>query len=172
MLYLPPSHAHDGVALDACTTYSVGFRAATHTELAQAFLDHLRDRICIPGRYEDPGLRPAREPARIDAPMQRRAARALAQIRWSAADVARSLRAFTAAVRRKGMRLDRHAQWLFDDDALYVNGEARPWPRHARAALTALANARSLSAAQAKALADDALAILHEDYRHGSLHIG
>jgi hypothetical protein len=49
MLYLPPSYAHDGVALDACTTYSIGFRAATHTEMAQSFLDHLRDRIDIPG---------------------------------------------------------------------------------------------------------------------------
>jgi 50S ribosomal protein L16 3-hydroxylase len=194
MLYLPPSHAHDGVALDACTTYSIGFRASTYTELAQSFLDHLRDRVALPGRYEDPGLLPAREPARIDAAMQRRAARALARIRWSPADVARflgeflsepkhdvyfhaperplSLRAFAAAARAKGVRLDRRAQWLFDDDALYVNGEARAWPRHARNALTALANARFLSAAQARTLGDDALAILHEDYRHGSLHTG
>jgi 50S ribosomal protein L16 3-hydroxylase len=83
-----------------------------------------------------------------------------------------SLRAFAAAARAKGVRLDRRAQWLFDDDALYVNGEARAWPRHARNALTALANARFLSAAQARTLGDDALAILHEDYRHGSLHTG
>ena len=27
MLYLPPQYAHDGVAVDACTTYSIGFRA-------------------------------------------------------------------------------------------------------------------------------------------------
>ena len=27
MLYLPPDHAHEGVAIDACTTYSIGFRA-------------------------------------------------------------------------------------------------------------------------------------------------
>ena len=194
MLYRPPSYAHDGVALDACTTYSIGFRAAAYTEMAQSFLDHLRDRVAIPGRYEDAGLRPAREPARIDAAMQRRAARALAQIRWSPSDVARflgeflsepkhnvyfdaparplSLRAFASAVRRRGVRLDRRAQWLFDDDALYVNGDARAWPRGARSAFATLANARSLSAAQARALGDDALAILHEDYRHGSLHIG
>ena len=65
MLYLPPAYAHDGVAVDACTTYSIGFRAPSHTELAQAFLDHLRDRIDLSGRYADPDLRPAREPARI-----------------------------------------------------------------------------------------------------------
>src|SRR6187455_706932 len=47
MLYLPPSSAHDGVALDACTTYSVGFRAASHNEIAQGFLDHLRDELAL-----------------------------------------------------------------------------------------------------------------------------
>src|SRR5882672_11365034 len=38
MLYLPPQYAHDGVAVDACTTYSIGFRAAAYEELAQHFL--------------------------------------------------------------------------------------------------------------------------------------
>jgi hypothetical protein len=70
------------------------------------------------------------------------------------------------------VRLDRRAQWLFDDDALYVNGEARPWPRNARAAFAALANARTLSAAQVKPLDDAALAALHDEYCHGSLHLG
>src|SRR5678815_2196015 len=27
MLYVPPGHAHDGVAVDECTTWSIGFRA-------------------------------------------------------------------------------------------------------------------------------------------------
>lgn len=194
MLYLPPAYAHDGVALDACTTYSIGFRAPTHTEIAQAFLDHLRDRIAIPGRYQDAALRPARDPARIGRAMQRQAAATLARIRWSRRDVARFLgevlsepkpsvyfeapasplsrRAFAAAARRKGLHLDRRAQWLFDDDALYVNGEARAWPRNARAAFEELANARKLCASQVKALGDGAIAALHDDYRHGTLHIG
>ena len=194
MLYLPPSYAHDGVALDACTTYSIGFRAATHTEMAQSFLDHLRDRIEIPGRYTDPGLAPAREPARIGAAMQKRAARELAKIRWSSRDVARflgeflsepkadvffdppqaplALRAFSAAARRRGVILDRRAQWLFDDSALYANGEARPWQAGTKAGLVALANARALAGAQADRLPDAAIAMLHEDYLHGALHLG
>ena len=194
MLYVPPSCAHEGVALDACTTYSIGFRASTYTEMAQSFLDHLRDRIDLPGRYEDPGLRPSVEPARIDASMQRSAVRALARIRWSARDVAHflgeflsepkhdvffdapgnplPLRAFASAARLRGVRLDRRAQWLFDDDALYVNGEARAWPRGSRRALAALANARALSAAQVKPLGERVIAALHDDYRHGSLHLG
>ena len=47
MLYLPPSYAHDGVALDACTTYSIGFRARRTPSSPQPFLDYLRDRVEI-----------------------------------------------------------------------------------------------------------------------------
>jgi len=61
-LYLPPDHAHEGVAIDACTTYSVGFRTASTQQLATAFLDWLRDEVALDGRYADPDLRPARAP--------------------------------------------------------------------------------------------------------------
>ena len=38
MLYLPPGYGHDGVALDECVTYSIGFRAPSAGEmLAQLF---------------------------------------------------------------------------------------------------------------------------------------
>jgi 50S ribosomal protein L16 3-hydroxylase len=65
MLYLPPDHAHDGVALDACTTYSIGFRAPSAQELGTAFLDWLRDSIALEGRYADPAPALGTEPARI-----------------------------------------------------------------------------------------------------------
>src|SRR6185436_16431842 len=48
MLYLPPHIAHDGIAVGACTTYSVGFRAPGATELGAAFLDFLRDELQLP----------------------------------------------------------------------------------------------------------------------------
>ena len=64
MLYLPPNVAHDGVALDACTTYSIGFRAPAAWELGAAFLEHLADTLSLDGRYADPGLAPAMRPAR------------------------------------------------------------------------------------------------------------
>ncbi len=191
MLYVPPSYAHDGIAVDACTTYSIGFRSAANVELAQQFLDHLRDRIALPGRYADPGLAPATEPARIDHRMHRHAARELAKVRWTAKDVAgflgaflsepkasvyfdppeapMTLRAFESAIRRGGVVLDRRTQLLYDEDAFYLNGEARAWPASARAALRTLANARALSAAQARALDRAAVAALHADYRDGCL---
>lgn len=192
MLYLPPSHAHDGIALDECTTYSIGFRAASNVELAQAFLDHLRDRLDLPGRYADPGILPAKEPARVTADLARHAVRTLAGIAWDRRMVAAflgtmlsepkadvyfdapetplSARAFAAAIGRQGVRLDRRTQWLYDDEAMYVNGESRAWPRADRAALASLANARALPAAQARRLAAATKAALYGDYRHGYLH--
>lgn len=192
MLYLPPSYAHDGVAVDECTTYSIGFRAAANVELAQAFVDHLRDRIALPGRYADPGLAPTTTPARVSAALQRHAHATLAQIRWDRAFVTRflgatlsepkadvyfeapdppiTLRAFGAAIRKHGVRLDRRTQWLYDDDAMYVNGEARDWPRADRTLLAALADSRALSAAQAAMLSAGVVALLHADYRDGYLH--
>jgi 50S ribosomal protein L16 3-hydroxylase len=53
MLYLPPGWAHEGVALDACMTYSIGFRAPAWQDLAVHFLRFLEDRLGW-GWYRDP----------------------------------------------------------------------------------------------------------------------
>lgn len=191
MLYLPPSQAHDGIALDECTTYSIGFRAAANVELAQAFLDHLRDRVDLPGRYADPGIAPATEPARVTDRLHQHATATLARLTWNPAEVARFLgamlsepkpdvyfdapdapltaRAFAAAIGRQGLRLDRRTQWLYDDDSMYVNGEARAWPRAGRALAATLANARALPAAQCRKMPPALLASLYADYRDGYL---
>jgi len=72
---------------------------------------------------------------------------------------------------RRGVALDRRTQWLYDDAAIYVNGEAHEWPAGARASLAGLANARGLSARDAASLAPAALQLLHDGYRHGFLHV-
>ncbi len=191
MLYLPPQFAHDGVAVDACTTYSIGFRAASTDELAAAFLDFLRDRIDLPGRYADPDLAPPREPARVGARMRDACARELARLRWDAATVARFLgcwlsepkptvffdppqrplprAAFARAAARRGVRLDRRTQLLYDDRQLYVNGSALEWPASGAAALRRLANERVLPAAAVPALPPACLALLHQWYCDGYL---
>src|SRR3954466_14162899 len=38
LIYVPPGWRHDGVALDPCFTYSIGFRAPSGAELGAAFL--------------------------------------------------------------------------------------------------------------------------------------
>ncbi len=156
-------------------------------------MDHLRDRLEIPGRYADAGAKFSREPARVSPSLQRHAIATLARVRWDRALVTQYLgarlsepkadvyfdppsapqsrAAFASAARKRGLHLDRRTQWLYDDDALYVNGEAAPWPAGGRSALTQLANKRALSAQQASALTPATIAFLHEGYRNGFLHV-
>ncbi|HKW80250.1 MAG TPA: cupin domain-containing protein [Casimicrobiaceae bacterium] len=189
MLYLPPGCAHDGVALDAGTTCSIGFRAPSAQELATGFLDWLRDDIALEGRYADPGLRPTREPALIGSAMRERCAEILRRLRWDRtrtdlflgchltepkpavlfAPPRRPLtaRAFAAAARR-GVRLDQRTQLLYDDRSMFINGAAISRPRGASRALERLANARRLGAGDVPATA---IGLLYGWYRDGCLHL-
>jgi 50S ribosomal protein L16 3-hydroxylase len=190
MLYLPPRYAHDGVALDPCTTYSIGFRAPAHQEVAEAFLDWLRDSVSAPGRYADPGMRATSRPARIDATTVGRLAEPLARIRWRSGDIARfvgrflsepkphvtfeppaptTLRAFAARARRAGVRLDLRTQLLYDARGLYLNGAEVAVSRIARAPLQRLADARALDAAALRRAPAELVAALHDWYAHGYL---
>ena len=194
MLYLPPEMAHDGVALDACTTYSIGFRAPSATELGQAFLQFLQDHLDLTGRYADAGLAPAREPARIDEAMRARVHAMLAGIRWDEGTVARflgamlsepkahvffeaprpalPLRSFLQAVKRAGLQIDARTQLLYDTEHFYVNGSVLPrtrWPAREQVIVERLANDRTLPGFVVPA--DAPLArTLYDWYRDGFLH--
>ena len=189
MLYLPPDHAHDGVAVDACTTYSIGFRAPSAQELGTAFLDWLRDGLSLEGRYADPQLRPTREPARIDAAMRTACAAMLRTIRWDGAAVARfvgsylsepkpqvtftrpdaalPLRAFARAAAMRGVSLNPCTQILYDDRNVYVNGIALAWPDGAAEQIMNLANARRLRGANCNGVV--LASVLHNWYCDGYL---
>jgi 50S ribosomal protein L16 3-hydroxylase len=192
MLYLPPHFAHDGVAVDACTTYSIGFRAAGATELGAAFLDFLHDELDLPGHYADPDLAPVRAPAEIDRAMQRRCARMLRGVSWNRPTLLRFLgcwlsepkpnvvfeppdaplsrRAFRARVARQGLRLDLRTLLLYDAAHLFINGAALPWPAAGAPSLRRLANARSLEPRAAGAVEPETTALLYTWYRDGYLH--
>jgi 50S ribosomal protein L16 3-hydroxylase len=190
MLYLPPDCVHDGIAIDECITYSIGFRAPRFQELAEAFLDQLRDTIDVPGRYADPDLRPARAAGRIDARLQRRVRESLAAIRWDAGDVSRfigrfltepkpdvvfarpsrrSRAAFERRIARRGVRLDRRTQLLYDDACYYLNGDAAALPASDAPALRRLADRRALTHDECAALSQATRALLYEWQTHGFL---
>src|SRR5262249_11967056 len=146
LLYLPPHYAHDGVAIDACTTYSIGFRAGGAQEVAEAFLDFLRDELDLEGRYADPDLAPVRQPSRRDAARRARSERMLKRVRWSRPTIERfvgcwlsepkasvsfdppsapsSRAAFGARAAKHGIRLDIRTQLLYDPTHLFINGSA------------------------------------------------
>ena len=175
LVYLPPGVRHDGVALEPCTTYSIGFRAPRGAELGAAFLDWLHERGLPQARYRDPGLRPARAPARIPREMVAFADRVLSRIRWTRGDVERFVGEYLtapkahvvfqpqAARRLAGrVRLDPRSQLLYSGRRFFINGDSLTAPAGAAAALRRLADERS---AAATALAGARLARLISDWQ-------
>ena len=136
MLYLPPGVPHDGIALGACMTFSVGMRAPAAGELLFDFAAHLAETLPESQRFADPDLTPAGDAGEIDDAALRRARRTLGPVAamldddafadWFGAFVTRYRVAQVAAPRKR--RIDRatlaeslpHA-WL----------ERDPWSRFA-----------------------------------------
>jgi 50S ribosomal protein L16 3-hydroxylase len=191
LLYLPPGWGHDGVALERCTTYSIGFRAPLGEELGAAFLDWLHARGLPRGRYRDPGLRASRHPARVPQAMVDYAFATLARIHWRRADVARFLGAYLSTpkpqvdfhpprralgradfdkrLRSAWVVLDARTQLLALGATLYLNGEPLDLRTAQRRVLSVLADARRLEGAK---LARSALGdLLYAGYRQGTLHL-
>ena len=168
MLYLPPDYAHDGVAIDECFTYSIGFRAPMRTELAGEFFSDLAARIDLPGRYADPGQSATRAVGRLPATMIDAAVEAISAVRWKRSDVADFLgvylsepkahvffdppektpapAAFAKMLATRGFALDRRSILLYAPKAVYMNGECIRFPRGVPAALMHLADQRTLAA--------------------------
>jgi 50S ribosomal protein L16 3-hydroxylase len=126
---------HDGVALDECYTYSIGFRAPRGAELGAAFLDWLHERGLPDAVYRDPGLRPALRPARIPAGMLAFSEKVLGRIRWSRRDVADFLGRYLSTpkphvvfrpgkTRGRQVRLDPRTQLLYFGGRFFMNGES------------------------------------------------
>jgi 50S ribosomal protein L16 3-hydroxylase len=184
LLYLPPGWRHDGVALDACFTYSIGFRAPSGAELGAAFLDWLHERGLPQARYRDPDLRPATDPGRIPSQLVAFTKDLLSRIRWSRADVERFLgeylsmpKAHVVFPRGRGrralggalVRLDAKTQLLYAGRRFFMNGESFTVPANAAAALRRLADERVVPGA---GLARARLARLIASWRQqGYLHL-
>lgn len=158
LLYLPPGWGHDGVAVDACFTYSVGARAPAGAELAAGFLDHLHERGLPDATFRDPELRPSRHPARIGADMLGFAQAHLERVRWGRGDVADFLGRYLSTPKPgvtfranagKGpmVVLDPRTQLLYAGRRFFINGESFVPAPGQRAALARLADRRSAPAA-------------------------
>ncbi|MFO1364561.1 MAG: cupin domain-containing protein [Burkholderiales bacterium] len=190
LLYLPPGVAHDGIALEPCFTYSIGFRAPSTRELGADFLVHLQDHLPLPDtRYADPDLAPTRAPGRIDDAFVARCARMLERVRWSRADVVEFLgrrlsepkphvrfapphrplaaAGFARAVRRRGAVLAPATGMLYRGRRVFINGESVAAPPGARGALAALADRRALR--PGTSITPAGAALLYTWYRAGYL---
>jgi 50S ribosomal protein L16 3-hydroxylase len=192
MLYLPPACAHDGVAVDDCMTYSVGFRAPSWQELTEQFLVYLQDSASREGTYADPDLRVQREPARIADAMIVKVGQALSQIRWARRDIVRflghyltepkphvffspprpalSLRAFRRNAMQTGVCLDLRTQMLYAGSCFFINGEAMQARGESARHLRRLADHRSLRLPAPPQT--DLVQRLHGWYTAGYLRVG
>ena len=186
MLYLPPEYAHEGVALDACFTYSIGFRAPSHRELISRFLAHLDDGLEVDGRYADPDLRVQNHPANIDAGMVAKIEKVLGSIVWSRRDVvafigsyltepksqvvfAPPVRAlsqieFSKIARRTGIELAGGTLMLHAATRIFINGECHLLASRDASPLRTLADRRNLPGAR---INTPTLDLLYQWYRAG-----
>jgi len=192
LLYLPPAYAHEGVAVDECVTCSIGFRAPSAQELGQAFLDHLRDTIDLPGMYRDPDLCLQRAPGAIGAAMTAQVMAMLGRIRWRRSDVARFLGRyltepkphvffdppcaplsrprFLARAKRDGIALALKSRMLYDHDRIFLNGDMHAPTGEVAQVLRSLANTGALPCGSR--FGAEVAELLYEWYRAGYLEPG
>jgi 50S ribosomal protein L16 3-hydroxylase len=84
MLYLPPGVPHNGEAIDACMTFSVGMRAPSRAELLVDLAEEVAAAIPEESRYSDPDLVEPRDAFEIDEAAFARVEQALSA--WSELD--------------------------------------------------------------------------------------
>lgn len=143
MLYLPPQVAHDGVAIGACMTYSIGFRAPTFEEIAREFLFDQAERLVLDGRYSDPLRRPTLHPGQIDAHLIKTLFEPIQALRWNQNNFsdfigryltepkahiffdppqALSATRFQQLLQKNDVRLAVKTQMLYYADQFFING--------------------------------------------------
>jgi 50S ribosomal protein L16 3-hydroxylase len=191
MLYLPPRWAHEGTARGECMTASIGFRAPSSAtladELLQRWLEHEPSCGAVGAaqalHYRDPRQGATDAPAQIPPRLRhfaaaalrreladpRRLARALGE--WLSEPKANVVFAAAPAPKRDGgLVLDARTRMLYDDDHLFVNGEAFRIGGRDAALLRRLADQHRLTAAQRGRLSAAARAQLDEWQRCGWLN--
>jgi 50S ribosomal protein L16 3-hydroxylase len=164
MLYLPPQFAHDGVALDECLTFSIGFRAPSESEVWVAAIEHVLDGATEhPPRLAERKHRASETPGMLPAAYVEMFQHVLTQKKWThdelisiAGTFASSPKphivfeapsqpitrtAFARALRSRSLSLDPRTILLCADDRVFINGEAH---LNRDTALRVLANRRCL----------------------------
>lgn len=186
MLYLPPRFAHNGVALGDCMTWSVGFRSPTAQEVVNQFLNYLQDHLQVEGIYADPGLKRPRHPGEIPSRLLDWTEETISKTPWDKRAITDflglylsepkahvffdppsrplTLRRFSTATMKNGVRLDSRSQLLFRGRQFFINGERLDADAPLAAPLRELANRRQLPPV---AMHNKLLQVLYEWYLSG-----
>lgn len=194
MLYLPPQYAHDGIAEGECMTYSIGFRSPSYQELGESFLQFMADSIDLPGRYGDPDLKPAKNPAEIPRDMLDTITEELNKVRWDEEDVTvflgehmsepkhnvfftpldkpLTVGRFTQTAAKLGIKLSSKTLMLYRGKHVFINGESFAVGRADKAVLDVLANERRIDGITLDKATDDVLEALYTWYQDGWVELG
>ncbi len=192
-LYLPPGVAHDGIALDDCATWSVGFRAPSARELAAGWCAWLEDSIQEDLLYADPGLALQRSASWLSDDYVRTAARLIHPLAFDRRRFERFVgchlteprdgvvfdaprrplgpEALAARAAQRGLALATASALLWRTNTAFMNGEAVDLPPAAMPLVARLGDRRRLGASDsARALRNRSLGpALHDWYLAGYL---
>lgn len=195
MLYLPPRYAHHGVAVGECITYSIGYRAPSQDELAQALLTRLAEQIAdeadphaVPALYRDPTQPAVQMPAAIAPALQDFARQALQRLFEQPQNAQRALGEYLTEPKAHvwfdtaphglsvdcakpfAVALDRRTRMMYDAQHIFINGEAFEASGRDATLMRLLANQRSLPAAQRARLSPGAEQLLSDWLQAGWAH--
>jgi 50S ribosomal protein L16 3-hydroxylase len=193
MLYLPPRYAHDGVALDECMTYSIGFRAPTLAELKRELLQRMADSAdeVQPNRhYQDKGQAATAKPAELPSEMLRFSERAVGIQHGQNAEFVSEIQlalgeyltepkanvwfAPPSRARRRlpsgPLQLDRRTRMMYAGTQLFVNGESFTVAGRDGAILRELADSRIIDAHSLTKLSGAAQGALLDWLNAGWMH--
>ena len=189
LLYLPPQWGHDGIAVGACMTASIGFRAPGVDELARALLHGVAEAIdgddSAAPRYADPPGGGTRAPGRVPEALQRFARAAWQRASRSPRALERALGEWlsepkaqvwfepgseSASWGTRTLALDRRTRMLYDAHHVYINGESFVAAGRDAKCLHRLADARQLEAADLSRLSRAARDIVQQWLSAGWVH--
>jgi len=192
MLYLPLLHAHDGIAMGECMTYSIGFRSPSRAELARELLQRLaedaEDAVGV-AVYRDPKQAAVSQPAEIPAQMLDFARDALQDALKDPAALGRALGEYMTepkanvwfdatepitdqALAGQGgqIQLDRRTKMMFDAQHIFINGESFRSGGRDATLMRRLADQRYLSAQDLGRVSAEARCLLQDWLEAGWLH--
>jgi 50S ribosomal protein L16 3-hydroxylase len=188
MLYLPLLHAHDGIAMGECMTYSIGFRSPSRGELARELLQRLaEDAEDTVGSdvYRDPTQVATAQPGEIPAALLDFARSALQDALKDPLALGRALGEYmtepkpdvwfetfdTAEAPTDGsVRLDRRSKMMFDAQHIFINGESFNAAGLDATLMRRLSNERTLKPQDLAQASVEARALLQEWNEAGWLH--
>ncbi|MFY8041563.1 MAG: JmjC domain-containing protein, partial [Rhodoferax sp.] len=185
MLYLPPRCAHDGVAEGECMTYSIGFRSPNKGELARELLQRFAEDamdLAGDGIYKDPGQAAVGNSGEVPLALVDFARASLEAVLKDPVALQRALGEYLSEPKANvwfeasvdtvdgGVQLDRRTRLLYDKHHVFINGEAYRAGGKDAALIHRLADRRSLSGQEVKALSPDARGLLGDWAEAGWLY--